>query len=687
MFRDAEIIHARAPSSELELWGGHECTVNRVGNHWYDQTIRNGHQHRIDDLRLFADLGIRSLRYPVLWERIAPRDPNARDFDWTDERLKEIRRLGMNPIATLCHHGSGPHYTSLIDGGFAPGLASHAAAVARRYPWMRDYTPVNEPLTTARFSALYGFWYPHTRDEGLFWRALLNEIDATRLAMKEIRRVNPAARLIQTDDIGYCHATPPLQHEADFQNERRWMGWDLLCGMVVPGHALWQRLASFGFGERLRAIADDPCPPDVIGINHYLSSERLLDHRVALHGDRAAADREIGRCGDIDHVDVDAIRAVPERVVGLRGLIEQTWQRYGLPVAITESHLGSHRQDQARWFIDAWRIANDLRSEGVDVRAVTAWSLLGAFDWNQMVTRSAGHYETGVFDVRHDQPRPTLMVSVLKDLSSGRVPGGPGLETRGWWCADRQSPRLGMHDRAAPRPILILGDAGPLAMLAALACEQRGLPHRIGHELHEAAILDARPCAVLDVRTGPQAKVDHVARACSSLSIPGARLIADHAPEARESTGLLVARVGSIFTAVDDDAWPVRLLAALHAGEPVRAREDVRWTGCYGPTLIDGMLDLLVDGATGTVSFVPHDCVSQAAFAVNLAAAADVDPESVIRLGVPVDTFSNDRLSHVPSTGSMAERFVREWRATRLASSEEERGGDCIVTLSAAADG
>jgi hypothetical protein len=98
------------------------------------------------------------------------------------------------------------------------------------------------------------------------------------------------------------------------------------------------------------------------------------------------------------------------------------------------------------------------------------------------------------------------------------------------------------------------------------------------------------------------------------------------------------------------------------------------------------MLDLLVDSATGTVSFVSHDCVSQAAFAVNLAAAADLDPGLVIRLGVPVDTFSKDGLSHVPSTGSMAERFVREWRATRLASSEEERG-DCIVTLSAAADG
>ncbi|RYG78373.1 MAG: glycoside hydrolase, partial [Alphaproteobacteria bacterium] len=41
----------------LELWGGHECTVNRVGDVWMDQTIRSGHQDRIGDLDLFAELG------------------------------------------------------------------------------------------------------------------------------------------------------------------------------------------------------------------------------------------------------------------------------------------------------------------------------------------------------------------------------------------------------------------------------------------------------------------------------------------------------------------------------------------------------------------------------------------------------------------------------------------------------
>ena len=255
--------------------------MNRVRDRFSDQSVRTGHHRRLDDLQRFADLGLRRLRYPVLWERIAPDAPDALDFRWTDERLAEIRRLGVDVIAGLTHHGSGPRYTSLLeDEGFALGLARHARAVAERYPEIAAYTPVNEPLTTARFSALYGHWYPHATDEGAMWRAVLNQIDATRLCMREVREVNPAAQLVQTDDLGHTHASPRMAERAAFDNERRWITWDLLFGRVIPGHALYRRMAEFGLEDRLKRIADDPCPPDIIGVNHYVTSERLLDDNV-----------------------------------------------------------------------------------------------------------------------------------------------------------------------------------------------------------------------------------------------------------------------------------------------------------------------------------------------------------------------------------------------------------------------
>src|SRR5690606_3739836 len=112
----------------LELWGGHECTVNRVGKAFRDQTVLSGHEAREDDLDAFASLGLKTLRYPILWERVAPERPDVSNWSWTDRRLERLRNLKLRPIAGLCHHGSGPAYVDLLSPAFAPGLAAHARA-------------------------------------------------------------------------------------------------------------------------------------------------------------------------------------------------------------------------------------------------------------------------------------------------------------------------------------------------------------------------------------------------------------------------------------------------------------------------------------------------------------------------------------------------------------------------------
>ena len=420
----------------LEVWGGHECTVNRVGDRFRDQGLYSGHQDRAGDIELFASLGVRALRYPILWERTAPDDPKVRRWAWSDERMAAIRRSGMRPIAGLLHHGSGPKYTSLLSDTFVEGLAAHARAVAERYPWVGDWTPVNEPLTTARFSALYGHWYPHASDERSFWLALLNQVEGTCAAMREVRKVNPAARLIQTEDLGQAYGTPSLAGEVAYQNERRWITWDLLAGRVTPGHALWPRLEALGFAHRLDAIATLPCPADVIGVNFYPTSERFLDHRAELYPQWEA--------GTLGQFDMDAVRVLDPGPVGLEGLLRQVWARYRTPIAVTESHLNGELADQMRWLLDAWRIALRLRQDGVDLRAVTSWALLGSFDWNSLLTKETGFYEPGAFDVSGGWPRPTLIAELVRHLAGGGTSAAwvaehPDLAVAGWW---RQDSRL-----------------------------------------------------------------------------------------------------------------------------------------------------------------------------------------------------------------------------------------------------
>ncbi|HZV85469.1 MAG TPA: family 1 glycosylhydrolase [Brevundimonas sp.] len=409
----------------MELWGGHECTVSRVGDRWNDQSRLSGHDDRPGDLDLFAELGLKALRYPVLWER-TERERGVFDWNLADDRLQRIRSLGMRPIVGLVHHGSGPAWTHLLDPGFAEGVAGFAGQVAARYPWVEDWTPVNEPLTTARFSALYGHWYPHLRDEGAFWRALLNQIDAVRLSMKAVRAVNPTARLIQTEDFGTTWGTPPCRDQVDFENARRLMTWDLLTGRVERDHPMWTQVSRFGLGDRLREIADDPCPPDVIGMNHYVTSDRFLDHRLK----RYPAHTHGGN-GRVEYADVEAVRVLEDRPCGWDWNLQRLWLRYRLPVAITECHIGCTPEEQQRWLAQACHAALEASRSGVDVRALTAWSLLGAYDWDSLLTRMRGHYEPGAFDVSDGIPRPTPLAETIRHIA--RYGAAPAHLVEGWW--------------------------------------------------------------------------------------------------------------------------------------------------------------------------------------------------------------------------------------------------------------
>lgn len=414
---------AQHPAS-LALWGGLECTVNRVGDRYFDQLEYSGHAERISDLDRFYELGLRTLRYPILWERTAR--GFELDFAWADERLAKLCALGIEPIVGLVHHGSGPPHTSLIDPAFPELLAAYAGRVAERYPWLTKFTPINEPLTTARFTGLYGHWYPHLRSDAAFVRALLVQCRGIVLAMRAIRRSIPHAELIQTEDLAVCTSVEELSYQAEFENWRRWLSLDLLCGKVDRHHPLNAYLRKNGASDAdLRYFLDDPCVPNVIGFNYYVTSERFLDNRLHLYPPEM-----VGGNARHAYVDVEAVRVSAAGLAGPLQLLESAADRFGLPMAITEVHLACSPSEQASWLAYVWRSCLAAQARGLDVRAVTAWALLGSFGWNKLVTEDGGRYEPGVLRLEDGVPVETDVAALVRDLAQCRVPENDGT---GWW--------------------------------------------------------------------------------------------------------------------------------------------------------------------------------------------------------------------------------------------------------------
>lgn len=417
------------PASEcvIPVWGGVECTLNRVGETYFDQAELSGHARRLEDLQAIAALGIRTLRFGMLWERHGAHDSWA----WTDTCMQEMRRLGLRPIVGLMHHGSGPPHTSLLDPGMPQKLALHASAVAERYPDVDAYTPVNEPNTTARFSGQYGLWYPHHHSSESYLRALLNQVKGTVLSMAAIRRTRPDAQLIQTDDCGSITGTAELHATAQLLHARQWLTFDLLFGRVDRFHPMFQYMRARGISrDEILWFQDNPCPPDVIGLNYYPTSDRFLDGRRHLYPAHMGS-------SEGHFVDVEAVRVEGCAATDFLRPISEAWQRYGRPVALTEVHLGGPVEEQIRWLAAAYSAMQQARVNGVPCEGLTVWALLGSYFWNELVTRDNGYYEPGAFDVRSGVPMSTELGAYIARLTAGNIPN-QAADAEGWWArADR----------------------------------------------------------------------------------------------------------------------------------------------------------------------------------------------------------------------------------------------------------
>jgi dTDP-4-dehydrorhamnose reductase len=704
----------------LELWAGIECTVARVGDEYRDQSLETGHSERIEDLDRIAELGVRTLRYPVLWEKISPEHPDQTDFSWHDERLSGLQKLGINAIAGLCHHGSGPRYTHMLDSAWPELLARHAANVAERFPHLDLYTPVNEPLTTARFCGLYGHWYPHGTRYETFLKILVNECKATVLSMRSIRKVRSDAQLVQTDDMGKTFSTPALAYQAEHENQRRFLGFDLLCGMVDRDHPWWQIFLDHGVSQAdLEFFLEGDGAPDIIGINHYLTSERYLDERLSRF-----PKHHWGGNGCHRYADAEAVRMpLPAKDLGPAARLREVWERYKRPIAVTEAHHGSSRDDQLRWLLEIWNDVNALRDEGADIRAVTVWSLFGAMDWNTLLTRRSGFYEPGPFDVRAPEPRRTALAHASEALAKTGRFDHPVLDRAGWWKRDirfykppaKKSNNCWLADE--PRQLLITGSTGTLGRAFSRICDFRGLNHvllsRQDMDIADlksvkAALECHRPWALINtagyVRV-PEAEKDAqacfrenalgaelLAKACVDLDIPlmtfssdlvfdgnlgrpyvesdtvnpttvygASKAEAEHRVLSAYERALVI-RTSALFGPWDRYNFVWSILNTLSKGDDVRASLDVV-SPTYVPDLVHHALDLLIDGGSGIWHMSNIGGMSWHELAVQAATRAGFNAASVMDAGdLPVlnTTLSTERGILMPTLESALDRYLND---------------------------
>ncbi|MER3471072.1 MAG: dTDP-4-dehydrorhamnose reductase [Chitinophagaceae bacterium] len=680
--------------TELEIWGGIECTINRVDDQYFDQLQFSDHYNRIEDIDLIAECGIKKIRYPILWEKHLPIKDAVLDWSWITDPLNKLKGYNIDVIAGLTHHGSGPAYTNMLDDDYPYLLAAYAKKVAAQFPWINYYTPVNEPLTTARFSGLYGLWYPHKKNDKSFLKMLLNELKATVLAMQEIRKINPKAKLIQTEDLAKTYSTPKLKYQAKFENERRWLTFDLLCGRVTKQHKLWKYLTKHVKEKDLMFFQEHHCPPDLIGFNHYLTSERYLDENLTKYPKHTHGGNKRHR-----YADVEVVRVKIDQPTGIEVLLGEAWSRFKMPIAITEVHLHCWREEQLRWFYHVYQSCKNVRQKGIDLRAITSWAMLGSYCWNKLLTQPNGEYEPGVFDLRNGTPRPTALASFIKKLTSQQTDVYPVSKTKGWWLREDRylyPPVVSINrmakNKKADQPIVIIGKNGTLGQAIARVCSERALEYElvsretcdIANEQSIIALIEkVKPWTIInaagyvrvddaeaeskqcfrDNATGPQ----NLAIACKKagiklisyssdlvfdgkknmpytilddvnpLNVYGKSKAESEEKILSEDASSLIIRTSAFFGPWDQYNFVHWVIHSLENGTEIQVMNDVTISPTYVPDLANTTLDLLIDDEKGIWHLANAGAITWADFAMLIADHKGLDKSKI--KAIPMETL------------------------------------------------
>ena len=339
-----------------------------------DQMEKCGHYARWqEDFALVRELGLNALRYgpPYYRTHVA-----ADRFDWesADAPMGRLRDLGIEVIADLCHFGVPSWLGGFQDPAFPVLFANYARNFARRYSWVRYFTPVNEIFICASFSALRGWWNECEASDGAFVRALRNLCMAHELAVEAILSERPDAVIVQGESIEHFQPAGRLaRHEADRWNGIKQLSLDLTLGHeLAPGmaaylndHGVTSNDLSF-FRER-RAVGQR-----WLGVDYYPTCE----HRVASTGRRT----------------------VSRQRIGFRTLAAQYYHRYRIPLF----HCETNRVDRhaVAWLDGQWNDILYLQATGVPIRGFTWYSLTDQIDWQHALREERNElHPVGLFDL------------------------------------------------------------------------------------------------------------------------------------------------------------------------------------------------------------------------------------------------------------------------------------------------
>ena len=415
------------------LWGGatasYQCEGawnedDKVDSMWdaylHEKGLENGdvasdfyHRYK-EDIRMMKEGGQNSFRFSLSWPRIIldkEGTVNPKGLQFYHDLIDECLRQGIEPFVTI-YHWDLPQYLE-AEGGWqnratCDAFMHYARVVMKEFDGKITYwTTFNEPRWFIFNGYFIGNYPPECHSAQMTVKGAWHVLLAHAMAVQAFREEGIQGK------IGIVHSYTPVDGVDDRPETLKAMRYaDNYCNNWVLDTAtkgeipqdMLDKLSAEGIDLSFMNEADLQIirnnHVDFLGLNYY--SRTLV--KPYTEGETTLIVNNTGKKGKgtsktivknwFEQVqDPDSEYTEWDTEIYPKGLYDgliRAWERYHLPIFITENGIGCYEDVSVDCVQDDWRISymNDhinaimnAMVDGVDVRGYFAWSSFDLYSW------------------------------------------------------------------------------------------------------------------------------------------------------------------------------------------------------------------------------------------------------------------------------------------------------------------
>lgn len=299
-----------------------------------------------EDIHIMKEMGVKVFRFSIEWSRIEPKEN-----EWSEEAFRhyedvihKLKENGIEPWVTLWHRTNPLWIRDIGDwsnGKTVDYFLRYVEKIVSRFRGsVKVWMPLNEPIMSMGGGYLTGEYPPNRKNIFLAYRVLNNFVSAHNRTYELIHTYQKDAF------VGMPHAGFYLEA---YENK-------LVNRLTVK---LGHYFANWLILDKIKKHSD------FIGVQYYTRGIVNWFRQVQGSGVKTDMGWEV----------------YPP---GLYNFMKLAWERYHLPMVVTENGVTDSR-DLIRAKAISAHVEQIMkaRSEGVDVRGYLYWSLLDNLEWDK----------------------------------------------------------------------------------------------------------------------------------------------------------------------------------------------------------------------------------------------------------------------------------------------------------------